>query len=111
MSREDFLKEIHLKKDKNNKIDLLTLYPIIDKACEEMQEIIDSKVQEIKKQKIWGMKRRDDAHKFNKELLSFKNRACENCKYDNFENSRCDLKKHVPSFYLDGFFCNRWETK
>ena len=68
MTREETLKKILDKSDKN-KIDLLTLYPILDKAFEDMQDIIYSKVDEIEKQKIWGMRKRDNAHIFNKMVI------------------------------------------
>ena len=48
MSREDFLKQILDNKTSDNKIDLLVLYPIVDKALNEMQEIIYSKDEIIK---------------------------------------------------------------
>ena len=68
MTREETFKKILDKSDKN-KIDLLTLYPILDKAFEDMQDIIYSKVDEIEKQKIWGMRKRDNAHIFNKMVI------------------------------------------
>ena len=45
------------------------------------------------------------------KLIKKESMTCENCKYDNFENSRCDLKRVIPSYYIDGFYCNRWEIK
>ena len=48
MSREDMMKCILDKRDDKNKIDLLSLYPIIDKAFEEMQLIIYEKEKIIK---------------------------------------------------------------
>ena len=41
----------------------------------------------------------------------FKNRTCDNCRFDNYENSRCDLKRHIPEPYIENFGCNRWEQK
>lgn len=38
-------------------------------------------------------------------------KSCEGCKYDNYSNSICDLKRHIPQHYIDGFYCNRYEQK
>ncbi len=67
MTREETLKNI-LDKSENNKIDLLTLYPIIDKACEEMQDIIYSKDKELLKIKKHDRLMRDKAHQFNTKI-------------------------------------------
>ena len=71
MTKEETYKLI-LDKSENNKIDLLTLYPIIDKACTEMQEIIDSKVDEITKVRKHDRSMRDYSHAFNGKLTKLK---------------------------------------
>ena len=48
MTKEDTYDKI-LEKSENGQIKLNRLYPIINSACEDMQLIIDSKIQEIEK--------------------------------------------------------------
>ena len=41
----------------------------------------------------------------------FESRTCENCKYDNYANSRCDLKSYIPEFYLENFGCTNFKKE
>ena len=61
-----------LKDSEDGKIDLEKLYPIIDKACEEMQSIIYAKDEQLEKIKRHDRLMRDKAHRFDKEIRLLK---------------------------------------